>query len=197
MDNAHIADRLDAFAALLELAEANPYTARAYRRAAETIRAAGVPVEPLVRSGQVRRLRGIGPGIEARLRELVETGEIAELTELERELAPELVGIGRYLGLSARRAIEIAQALGVRTLDELREAASAGRLTERAGHRAEDGGADPRRARPRAGSAARAPAQPAPRSWSTAWRRRSAARRPATRGAGATRASAWPWSAPT
>ena len=128
MDNAHIADRLDAFAALLELAEANPYTARAYRRAAETIRAAAIPVAELVRNGQVRRLRGIGPGIEARLRELVETGEIAELTELERELAPELIGIGRYLGLGARRAVEVAQALGVRTLDEFREAAAAGRL---------------------------------------------------------------------
>ena len=120
VDNAHIADRLDAFAALLELAEANPYTARAYRRAAETIRAAAVPVAGLVRNGQVRRLRGIGPGIEARLRELVETGEIAELTELERELAPELIGIGRYLGLGARRGVEIARALGVRTLDEFR-----------------------------------------------------------------------------
>ena len=130
MDNAHIADRLEAFAALLELAEANPYTARAYRRAAETVRAAAVPVDGLVRNGQVRRLRGIGPSIEARLRELVDTGEIAELAELERELAPELVGIGRYLGLSARRAIEIAQALGVRTLDELREAAAAGRLRD-------------------------------------------------------------------
>ena len=128
MDNAHIADRLDAFAALLELAEANPYTARAYRRAAETIRAAAVPVAGLVRNGQVRRLRGIGPGIEARLRELVETGEIAELTELERELAPELIGIGRYLGLGARRGVEIARALGVRTLDEFRSAAEAGRL---------------------------------------------------------------------
>jgi DNA polymerase (family 10) len=128
VDNAEIADRLDAFAALLELAEANPYTARAYRRAADTIRTAGVPVADLVRDGRVRRLRGIGSGIESRLRELVETGEIAELAELERELAPELVGIGRYLGLSARRAIEIAQALGVRTLDELREAADAGRL---------------------------------------------------------------------
>ena len=41
---------------------------------------------------------------------------------------PELVGIGRYLGLSARRAIEIARSLGVRSLDELREAAAAGRL---------------------------------------------------------------------
>jgi DNA polymerase (family X) len=128
VDNAHIADRLDAFAALLELAEANPYTARAYRRAAETIRAAAVPVADLVRTGRVRGLRGIGPGIETRLRELIETGEIAELSELERELAPELVGIGRYIGLGARRAVEVAQALGVRTLDEFREAAEAGRL---------------------------------------------------------------------
>jgi DNA polymerase (family 10) len=128
MDNLHIAGRLDALATLLELAEANPYTARAYRRAAETIRGVPTPVADLVRSGRVRDLRGIGPGIEARLRELVETGEIAELAELERELAPDLVGLGRYLGLGARRSIELARALGVRTADELREAAAAGRL---------------------------------------------------------------------
>jgi DNA polymerase (family 10) len=128
VDNARIADRLEAFASLLELADANPYTARAYRRAAETIRAAAVPVAALVRSGRVRELRGIGPGIEARLRELVETGEIAELAELERELAPGLVGLGRYLGLSARRSVDLARALGVRTPEELRAAAAAGRL---------------------------------------------------------------------
>jgi DNA polymerase (family X) len=128
VDNAAIADRLDAFASLLELAEANPYTARAYRRAAEVIRGAAVPVADLVASGRVRELRGIGPGIEARLRELLETGDIAELAELERVLAPGLVGLGRYLGLGAKRSVEIAQALGVRTADELREAAAAGRL---------------------------------------------------------------------
>jgi DNA polymerase (family 10) len=128
VDNPQIADRLDAFAALLDLAEANPYTARAYRRAAETIRGAAVPVAELVRSGRARELRGIGPGIEARLRELVETGEIAELAELERELAPDLVGLGRYLGLGTRRSVELARALDVRTADEFREAAAAGRL---------------------------------------------------------------------
>ena len=128
MDNALIADRLDAFASLLELSDANPYTMRAYRRAAETIRGAATPVADLVRSGTVRDLRGIGPGIEARLRELVETGAIAELEELERELAPDLVGLGRYLGLTARRSIEIARALDIRTADELREAAAEGRL---------------------------------------------------------------------
>jgi DNA polymerase (family X) len=128
VDNHQIADRLDMFASLLELAEANSYTIRAYRRAAETIRGAALSVAELVRSGRVRELRGIGPGIEARLRELVETGEIAELAELERELAPDLVGLGRYLGLGPKRAIELARSLGVRTADELREAASSGRL---------------------------------------------------------------------
>jgi DNA polymerase (family X) len=128
VDNRRIADRLDAFASLLELAEANPYTARAYRRAAETIGATRAPVAELVRAGRVRELRGIGPGIETRLRELVETGAIEELTELERDLAPGLVGLGRYLGLTAKRSVEIARALGVRTPDELREAAAAGRL---------------------------------------------------------------------
>jgi DNA polymerase (family 10) len=92
------------------------------------IRASPMPVAPLVRAGRVRELRGIGPSIEARLKELVDTGEIAELAELERELSPGLVGLGRYLGLGARRAVEIARALDVRTPDELREAAAAGRL---------------------------------------------------------------------
>jgi DNA polymerase (family X) len=128
VDNARIADRLDAFASLLELADANSYTVRAYARAAEMIRSAPVSVAELVRSGRVRELRGIGRSIEARLKELVETGELAELAALERELSPGLGGLGRYLGLGARRAIEIARALDVRTPDELREAAAAGRL---------------------------------------------------------------------
>jgi DNA polymerase (family X) len=126
--NQEIADRLDAFSTLLELAEANPYTSRAYRRAADTIRTAPLPVADLVRTGRVRELRGIGSGIEARLRELVDTGAIAELAELERELSPELVGLGRYLGLTARRSIEIARALDIHTAAEFRQAAAEGRL---------------------------------------------------------------------
>jgi DNA polymerase (family X) len=128
VDNREIADRLEAFATLLDLADANPYTARAYRRAADTIRGAPVPVADLVRAGRVRDLRGIGAGIESRLRELVETGQIEELAELERDLSPDLIGLGRYLGLSSRRSIDIARALDVHTADELREAAAAGQL---------------------------------------------------------------------
>jgi DNA polymerase (family X) len=129
-DNADYAAKLEAFATLLELAGANTYSVRAYRRAAELIRESPLHVGDLVRSGRIRELRGVGPSIEARLRELVETGELHELKELEERISPDLVGIGRMLGLSAKRSVEIGEALGVRSLDELREAAEAGRLRE-------------------------------------------------------------------
>ena len=130
LDNAAIAERLEAFSTLLDLAGAGYYSARAYRRAAELIRATKAPVAELVRAGRVRELRGIGAGIEARLRELVETGEIAELQELEREVEPELVGLGRFVGLAPKRMIEIGRRLGVRSAEELRAAAAEGRLRE-------------------------------------------------------------------
>jgi DNA polymerase (family 10) len=129
LDNRAIAERLEAFAVLLELSGANPYSARAYRRAAELVRATKAPVAGLVRAGRVRELRGIGSGIEARLRELAETGDIADLRELEQAVDPALVGFGRLLGLSAQRTMQIARALGVQTVADFRAAAAGGRLS--------------------------------------------------------------------
>jgi DNA polymerase (family X) len=128
--NAEIADRLSLFAALLELAGTTPFAVRAYARAAEIVRSSPAPVATLVRAGRVRELSGIGPGIESKLRELVETGEIAELRELEAEVEPELVAYGRSLGLTAKRMLEIARSLEIRTSVEFVEAAVAGRLRE-------------------------------------------------------------------
>jgi DNA polymerase (family X) len=133
LDNTAIAERLDAFAALLDLVGERGYAARAYRRAAELIRATPAPVAELVRAGRAQELRGIGPGIDAKLRELVETGTIGELEELERQTSPELVGLGRLVGLAPQRMVAVGQALGVRTAAELREAAEAGRLRGVAG----------------------------------------------------------------
>ena len=128
MDNAILADRLDAFAALLDLNGSGHYTVRAYRRAADMIRSTPADVAALVRHGRVRELAGIGPGIETRLRELVETGRIAELDELEAQALPELVGVAALLGVSTKRMRELGHALGIRTLPELQAAAAEGRL---------------------------------------------------------------------
>ena len=118
LDNARIAEQLESFAALLDLSGSSFYTSRAYRRAAETIRETKAPIAELVAAGRVEELRGIGSGIATRLRELVETGRIAELDELEREVQPELIGLGRLLGVGPKRMVEIGKALGVSTEHE-------------------------------------------------------------------------------
>ena len=133
LSNAAIAEQLEAFAVLLDLSGAGHYTSRAYRRAAETIRETKAPIAELVAAGRVQDLRGIGRGIASRLEELVETGRIAELDELEHDVQPELVGLGRFLGIGPKRMVEIGRALGVATADEFRAAARSGRLTTVAG----------------------------------------------------------------
>jgi DNA polymerase/3'-5' exonuclease PolX len=50
VDNAEIARTLDAYAALLDLAGAGHWSIRAYRRAADLVRATPAPVEELVRT---------------------------------------------------------------------------------------------------------------------------------------------------
>jgi DNA polymerase (family 10) len=130
MTNTEIAQTLEAYAALLDLAGAGHYTVRAYRRAADLVRETRAPVAELVRAGRARELRGIGPGIERRLTELVATGRLEELEELEREVEPQLVALGRSVGVGPQRMVELGRTLGIRTADELREAAAAGRLRE-------------------------------------------------------------------
>ena len=119
LDNAAVAERLEAFAGLLDLSGASPYTSRAYRRAAETIRETPAPILELARASRAQELRGIGPGIAAR---------IAELEELRRDVRPELVGFGRMLGIAPKRMVEIASALGIESPDEFRRAADEGAL---------------------------------------------------------------------
>jgi DNA polymerase (family X) len=133
LDNGAIAERLETLAGLLDLSGASFYSVRAYRRAAELVRATPAPVADLVRAGRVRELRGIGPAIAARLAELVETGRLAEIDELESEVRPGLVGLGRLVGLGPQRMVDLGRALGIGTSEELLEAARTGRLRAAAG----------------------------------------------------------------
>lgn len=126
--NAEIADRLSLFAALLELAGTNLYSIRAYARAAELVRGSPVSVADLVRSGRVRELKGIGPGIETKLLELVNTGQIAELEALEQATPPELIGYGRMRGLTTKLMVRIAQELEIGSVAEFEAAVAEGRL---------------------------------------------------------------------
>jgi DNA polymerase (family 10) len=126
--NEEIASALAEYATLLELSDASGHAVRAFRRGAELVRSTPLPIADLVRTGRVKELRGVGPGLERRMRELVETGRIAELDELRQTISPELAAFGRMHGIAPGRLVAVGAALGVRTVAELRAAAAEGRL---------------------------------------------------------------------
>ena len=128
MDNAALAERLEAFAALLDLAGSSHYTVRAYRRAAELIRS--TPAEspsscaPDARASSPGSARASRRGCASSSRR----ARSPSCASSSAQALPELVGVARLLGLSPKRMREIGHALGIATLGELREAARAGRL---------------------------------------------------------------------
>ena len=128
LDNHAIAATLDEYATLLELAEADSYATRAYRRAAELIGRSRLLPKSSFAAAAVESCGASGPASSAGCKNFVETGELAELRELERSVSPQLAAYGRLLGIGARRLAEIGRALGVSTVDEFRVAAAEGRL---------------------------------------------------------------------
>lgn len=130
MDSRTAAHVLSQIAAFLELAGANKFKARAYQMAARGLLALGVEdLAPLLRSGELASVRGLGPATLAVVRDLVETGESRYLAEL-RDATPEgLIELTRVPSLSVEKIHKLHAALGISTLAELEEAARDGRLT--------------------------------------------------------------------
>jgi DNA polymerase (family X) len=77
-------------------------------------------VAELVAAGRARELAGIGASIEARLRELVATGGLAEVEELEARLRPELVRRATARARSPRAGLPLHRAMALQ--DGLAEA---------------------------------------------------------------------------
>ncbi len=128
--NREIAGVLERVGELLEVAEANPFRVRAYRRAADELRALSEPVSDTYERGgrsALDKIPGIGRALAGAIAELVETGRFGLLERLEAELEPESA-FQRLPGVGAELARRIHDELGVTTLEELEHAAHDGRL---------------------------------------------------------------------
>jgi DNA polymerase/3'-5' exonuclease PolX len=132
--NAEIADLFDRMAALLEIQGANPFRVRAYRNAAQTL--GGLPrrvADMLAEQEDLTRLPGIGKDLAGKIAELVDTGHLAALEELEKEVPAALVDLTRLPGLGPKRVKVLHAELGIRDLAELERAARKHRIRELAG----------------------------------------------------------------
>ena len=129
--NDEVAAQLEAFADLLE-ADGVEYKPNVYRRAAENVREHTGPIEELAADGEdaVATIDGVGDAISAKVVEYVETGEIEELARLREELPVDIRALTRVEGVGPKTVGTLYEALGITTLDELDDAAEAGRIRE-------------------------------------------------------------------
>ncbi len=113
---------LERYALLLELAGDNPYKARAYTAAAEALARLDGPLSSALESERFRSIRGIGEGIIATLTELAQTGTIAHLSELERQIPPGVVQLTELRGVGAKKARLLWQQCGITSIEQLERA---------------------------------------------------------------------------
>jgi len=131
MDSRSAAHVLSRIAAYLELAGQNRFKSRAYQMAARSLLAlAADDLAPMLRSGELARVRGLGPATLAVVRDLVETGESRYLEEL-RETTPEgLLELMDVPGLGVEKIHKLHAAIGIESLSDLEAAARDGRLAK-------------------------------------------------------------------
>src|SRR3954470_21220942 len=130
MDPAAIAERLREIARYLRLAGDNPWKARAYDTAAESVETLGPRLAALVESGRLTDAPGIGKGTAAVITEIVTTGTTQRLEAMRAEMPPSLLALAELPGLTLPRIRALHAELGVGDVDDLREAVAAGRLRE-------------------------------------------------------------------
>lgn len=122
--------------ALEELAELSDikgevrFKVNAYHRAADVVMEVGEEILQAEDIKDLRRYKGIGEGIAKKILEFKRTGTISKLEELKEEIPVELISLLQVPNLGPRRAKLVYDELGVRTIEELKEAAESHRLAE-------------------------------------------------------------------
>ncbi len=131
MDSRTAAHVLSQIAAYLELKGENKFKIRAYEGASRSLLALNADdLAPLYRTGDIGKVRGLGPATLAVVKDLIETGESSYLEQL-RESTPEgLLEMLRVPGMSPERIHKVYDELGIESVEELEAAAQNGRLAK-------------------------------------------------------------------
>src|SRR4029079_820794 len=132
MDNLAIARVLAEIGDLLEIKGENPFKIRAYRNASDTVVHETRRVAALTAAERLA-LPGIGKDLAAKIGELLDTGAIAYHRELLQEFPTTVLDLLHLQGVGAKTRARLYGELGIRTLEELEQAARDGRIREMKG----------------------------------------------------------------
>jgi DNA polymerase (family X) len=108
--------------------KAEPHKARAYYRAAESLRQLQEPLADLIEQNRVREIPGVGAAIEEKILTLSKTGTHPTLERLRAEIPAEALDMLRIPGLTPDKAQALYEHLDIRSIPELEAAAESGLL---------------------------------------------------------------------
>jgi len=130
--NAEIARIFREIGDLLELSKANQFRIRAYRNAARVVEESARSIADMARAEPkaLRKLPSIGNDLAGKIEEIVRTGTLPLLEQLEKRAPAGATALMHVPGIGPRRARLLSKKLGVRSVKGLARAARAGRVHE-------------------------------------------------------------------
>ncbi len=133
VENAEVARLFREVADLLELQGANQFRIRAYQTAARTVEGLALPIDKMARTGgrnALTQIPGIGQDLAGQIDEIVRTGTLGRLRQLERKVPKGLTAFIRVRGLGPLRARALYRGLGLHTVAQLERACRAGKVRQ-------------------------------------------------------------------
>ncbi len=128
MKNQLVADILYQVADMLDLKGEIFFKTRAYRQAAQTIEVLDEDIEVVSQENRLQKIPGVGEALAKKIKEIVETERLVYFEKLKQEVPEELLKMLNISGLGPRRVAALYQNLGIKTIDELRQACIDGKL---------------------------------------------------------------------
>jgi DNA polymerase (family 10) len=132
MINKEIAKILHEMAILLEMKEVS-FKPRAYEKVASVIEALAEDVEEIYKHGGLKALEdipGVGRSIGEKIEEYIKTKHIKEYENLKKEIPVDIEGLVAVEGIGPKTILRLYKKLGIKTRNQLEEAATEGRLAK-------------------------------------------------------------------
>ncbi|WP_370571875.1 DNA polymerase/3'-5' exonuclease PolX [Methanomethylovorans sp.] len=129
MANAEVAKRLYEMAEMLEFkGEENVFKIKAYQKAARHIEELEEDINVLRKKDELGNIPGVGEAIEAKIKEMLDTGTFKAFEEVRHEIPEEIDEITAVQGIGPRTAHLLYTRLGVKDLEGLLKAAEEHRI---------------------------------------------------------------------
>ncbi len=129
----NVAESLAEIAALLRFGGEDRFKADAYERAVLVVNSLGEELAERVEEDRLREIQGIGAGLSRQIQELWNTGSSELLRRLREQYPPGASELIQVSGMTPQRTRALHAALGISSVEQLREACAAGRVRAIAG----------------------------------------------------------------